>query len=85
VTYVRVFEHAGYDGASAYLSQSYDSLGDIGWNDRITSLRVVNGGSGSFYVHSGYSGGEYPFCCNQNVANVGPSWNDTFSSVSGSA
>lgn len=80
--YVRIFEHAAYDGASMYLSQAYADLGDIGWNDRISSFKVVNGGSGSFFEHADMKGAVYPF--STNVASLG-SWNDLFSSVEGSA
>jgi hypothetical protein len=84
-SYVRVFEHSSFAGASAYFSVSYPDLRTIGWNDRISSYLVVNGGSGTFYEHISYGGRTDSFCCAQSVSNVGSTFNDTFSSVSGSA
>lgn len=85
VAFVRVFEHEAFGGASAVLSQSYARLADIGWNDRITSFRGLNGGSGNIFKNAQFSGDAYAFCCNQQVNNVGSAWNDSFSSISGSA
>lgn len=84
-SYVRVFEHVSFAGASAYFSVGYPDLRAVGWNDRISSYIVVNGGSGSFYQHISYSGLVDSFCCAQSVTNVGATFNDTYSSVSGSA
>jgi hypothetical protein len=83
--FVRVFEHASYNGASAYLSQNYSDLGSIGWNDRISSYRVLNGGSGTFHQPVSYSGIQLGFCCNDNVSSLSATYNDQFSSVQGSA
>jgi len=38
--YVRVYEHQGYQGASLAISSSTTNLGSVGWNDRISSVRV---------------------------------------------
>ena len=83
LAYVRIFADAGYMGASAYLSASYDNLGVIGWNDRISSFRSVNLGVGAFFEHVDRGGDRYSFCCNTNVSNVGSAYNDSFSSVTG--
>jgi hypothetical protein len=85
VPYVRIFEHASFNGASMYLSASYADLSVIGWNDRITSFKPLNGGSGTFWHHAGQEGTAHAFCCATNVANVGSAHNDRFSSVAGSA
>lgn len=85
VAYVRVYEDANYGGGSAYLSQDYTNLGTIGWNDRITSFKVLNGGSGTFREHAGPAGASYGFCCAQQVSNIGSTWNDAISAVSGNA
>lgn len=85
VAFVRVYEDAQFTGPSAILSQSYSQLGDIGWNDRITSYRGLNSGSGTFFKNNNFNGESDAFCCNQQVGNVGANFNDTFSSVSGSA
>ncbi len=81
VSYVRVWEHADREGASMYLSQDYANLGSVGWNDRISSLRSVNGGAGTFYHDAQMQGPQYGFCCDEIVENVGSSHNDKFSSV----
>ena len=83
--YVRVFEHQTYAGASAYLAYTYSDLRTIGWNDKITSYIVVNGGSGAFYEHIDHAGLTDSFCCGEWVSNVGSTFNDKFSSVEGSA
>jgi hypothetical protein len=83
VSYVRIWEHAEREGASIYLSADYANLGTIGWNDRITSLRSVNGGAGTFYHDEQMHGTPYGFCCNEIVDNVGGAHNDRFSSVEG--
>jgi hypothetical protein len=82
--YVRVYEHNDLDGASMVLSSSYSNLGTIGWNDRISSYRVLNGGSGVFFPHAGHGGTGTSFCCDIEVYDLGAK-NDTFSSVTGSA
>ena len=84
VAYVHVYENAGYLGASMYLSQDYANLGTIGWNDRITSFKVVNGGSGVFRRDAGPGGASYSFCCGSQVSNIGSTWNDQISAVTGS-
>jgi hypothetical protein len=84
VAYVRIFEHNDYDGASMLLSTSYSNLGAIGWNDRVSSYRSVNAGSGVFSEHISGGGADTAFCCNAAVTDLG-SRNDTFSSVTGSA
>ena len=83
--YVRIFDDATFEGASMYLSASYDNLSVIGWNDRISSYRSVNAGTGVFSEHAGGLGIDTTFCCNVNVSYVGAAKNDTFSSVTGSA
>jgi hypothetical protein len=79
--YVVIYEHASYGGASMYLSQDYSALAAIGWNDRISSFRALNGETGSFHWDWFYGGGtSWDFCCNQNVSSLGI-WNDNISSV----
>jgi len=81
VSYVVVYEHASYGGASLVVSQDYSSLTFIGWNDRTSSFKAQNGETGSFHWDWLYGGGiPYNFCCNQNVSSLGI-WNDNISSV----
>jgi hypothetical protein len=79
--YVVIYADQSYGGAYAYLSQNYSNLGSIGWNDRITSFKALNGEDGRFYEHESAGGGSYTFCCNQQVSNVGQAWNDRITSV----
>ena len=81
VSYVVVYEHGSYGGASLVVSQDYSSLTFIGWNDRISSFRAQNGETGNFHWDWFYGGGTpYTFCCNQNVPSLGI-WNDNISSI----
>lgn len=79
-TYVIVWENAGYQGASLIISQDYPALVTLGWNDRISSFKGQNMGSGKFWTDWFYGGSAYQFCCNQQIPLLG-SYNDTFSSV----
>jgi hypothetical protein len=80
-TWVTVFSDASYAGSFAYLSHNYDRLGDIGWNDIISSFVVEVGFSGYFGQHVFGSGWHYDWCCYQNIPYVGSSYNDQFSSL----
>jgi hypothetical protein len=79
-TWVTVYSDASYAGNYAYLSHNYDKLGDIGWNDIISSFAVDVGFSGFFAQHVFGSGWGYDWCCYQNIPYVGSSFNDQFSS-----
>ncbi len=78
--YVEVFENPSYGGASMYMAQDYSVLSLIGWNDRISSFKGLNGQAGIFYTDWLYGGSTWSFCCNQNISSLG-AFNDTFSSV----
>jgi len=81
LSYVRVFSDAYFKGMSAYLNQPYDRLGDIGWNDRISSFTALTSAGGRFWQHMYGGGWAYAFCCLQSVGYVGDAYNDQFSSV----
>lgn len=83
-SFVRLYDDVGYEGGSIALSRDYSDLGDIGWNDRASSFKVLNGGSGEFSEHVGPGGAHYSFCCTGAMSNLG-SWNDRISAVEGSA
>ena len=80
VTYVTVWDGGSFSGASISLSQDYDTLVVIGWNDKISSFKGRNSETGRFYVDWFRGGSSYNFCCNQQVASLG-SLNNTFTSV----
>lgn len=79
--YVTVYSEPSYAGAYAHLSQDYDGLWAIGWNDRIRSFRVLNSASGTFHT-DWYSGGrQYHFCCNDAIPYLTDPYDASFSSV----
>jgi hypothetical protein len=79
--YVTVYSSPSYAGSFAHLSQSYDALATIGWNDMISSYRVRNSRTGAFYEHWFAGGSKKTFCCNQNVPSLAAGVDNTFSSV----
>ena len=80
IDYVQVWEHSAYGGSSMVISQDYNALSLLGWNDRISSFKARNSQTGTFYTDWFANGSAYGFCCNQQVPSLG-SYNDTFSSV----
>ena len=78
--YVIVYEDGGYLGAAQAISQNYSYLGDIGWNDKISSLRSY-GAAGHFWEHAPVGGFIYYFYSTTWVSYVGDAYNDRFSSV----
>lgn len=78
---VRAYENATYNGASIYLSQPYNDLSSIGWNDRISSYKVMSTTGGEFHTDSYHRGTLDSFCCSETVPYVGDALNDKFSSV----
>ena len=79
--YVTVYSSPGYGGSFAHLSQNYDALATIGWNDTISSYRARNSRTGTFYEHWFAGGTKKNFCCNQNVPSLAAGVDNTFSSV----
>ena len=41
--YVEIFGHITYQGGSFVVSRDYSNLGSIGWNDRVSSFKGLNG------------------------------------------
>jgi hypothetical protein len=80
VSYVLIYDHASFNGSYMYVSQNYVALFVIGWNDRISSFKAVNGESGIFFTDWYYGGSSWSFCCNQQVSSLG-GYDDSFSSV----
>lgn len=80
VDYVMVWDGSGYSGSSLILSQDYDVLAVIGWNDRISSFKGRGLQTGTFHTDWFGGGSSYAFCCNQQVPNLG-GYSNTFSSV----
>ena len=79
--YVTIYSSPGYAGSFAHLSQNYDALATIGWNDTISSYKARNSRTGAFYEHWFAGGARRTFCCNQNVPSLPSGVDNTFSSV----
>jgi hypothetical protein len=79
--YVTIFDGSAYTGAAMDLSQSYDALWSIGWNDRISSYKARNSVSGTFWTDWFASGTGRNFCCNTNVSSLPSDLDNAFSSV----
>ncbi len=74
-TYLHVYVDANFSGGYTVISQAYDDLRTIGWNDRISSFRAVNGIAGHFATDIYNSGAYYYFGPNQQTTYVGDAWN----------
>jgi len=80
VPYVTVYDFSGFTGSSMVISQDYDALVTIGWNDKVSSFKGRNSETGRFYVDWFHGGTSYSFCCNQQTSSLG-GFDNTFSSV----
>jgi hypothetical protein len=78
--YVTIWDGASFTGASISLSQDYDTLATIGWNDRTSSFKGRNSESGRFYVDWFHGGSSMAFCCNQSTASLG-GFDNSFTAV----
>jgi hypothetical protein len=79
--YVTIFDGQVYTGSAMDLSQSYDALFSIGWNDRISSYKDRNNVSGTFWTDWYSSGTARNFCCNSSVSSLPSNLDNAFSSV----
>jgi hypothetical protein len=79
--YVTIFDGQVYTGGAIDLSQSYDALWSIGWNDRVSSYKGRNSVSGKFWTDWYSSGTARSFCCNANVSSLPGNLDNAFSSV----
>lgn len=80
VVYVTIWDGSNFTGASMSISQDYDALAVIGWNDRVSSFKGRNSESGKF-TRDWFGGGTvWNFCCNQQTGSLG-SYSNTFSAV----
>jgi hypothetical protein len=80
IAFVTMYDGSGFSGSSFLVSQNYDVLATIGWNDRVSSFKGRNSETGRFYVDWFAGGGSWAFCCNQQTASLG-NFDNTFSSV----
>jgi len=79
--YVVIYSGQTYSGSYMYVSQNYDILALVGWNDRIRSYRGVNSGRGVFWTDWYRTGIGIPFCCNTWVPALAADVDRAFSSV----
>lgn len=80
VAYVTIYEQAYYGGGWMNVSQDYNALVLMGWNDKISSFKARNGETGAFFTDWLYSGSQWSFCCNQQLTSLG-AYDNTFSSI----
>jgi peptidase inhibitor family I36 len=81
VTYVRWYEDSNYGGSSYSTLNPVVDMATIGWNDRISSFKSLNGGRPKWWQDSNYSGPWWQWITSAWVPYVGDSANDRFSSV----
>lgn len=79
--YVTVYSGPTFSGNYAHLSQNYDTLFVIGWNDQISSYKGRNGASGTFWSDWYGNGRATSFCCNTQVTSLPAGVDNTFTSV----
>jgi len=80
VDYTTIYEHPSYSGAFMHVSQDYNVLAMIGWNDKVSSFKGRNFETGSFHTDWFYNGATWNFCCNTQQWTLG-SYDNTFSSI----
>jgi hypothetical protein len=78
--YATIYDGMTFSGSWMAVSQDYDALFWVGWNDRISSFRSRYYGAGSFYTDWYGNGSSWRFCCNQYVSSLG-SYDNSFSAV----
>lgn len=79
--YVIMYSGQTYSGSYMYVSQNYDILAFIGWNDRVRSYRGLNAALGTFWTDWYATGIRADFCCNVFVPGLPPEYDRAFSSV----
>jgi hypothetical protein len=79
--YITIFDGSNYSGAFMDVSQNYDALFTIGWNDRISSYKARNSASGILWTDWFHSGTGVTFCCNTNVSGLPSGLDNAFSSL----
>ena len=80
IVYVTLYDGQNFMGSSISLSQDYDALATIGWNDRASSFKGRNAETGRLYLDWFHGGSSTGFCCNQTFANLS-GYDNAYSSV----
>ncbi len=79
--YVVVYSATSYAGSYMFVSQNYDILALVGWNDRIRSYRALNSALGTFWTDWFGNGSRLDFCCNTSAASLSGTFDQAISSV----
>lgn len=79
-TTAELFEHADYQGQSRRLTGDVADLGELGFNDVVSSLRISPAPEVCFFTDSQFRGTRVCYGLG-DVRSVGGDWNDQFSSV----
>lgn len=79
--FVAIYQDIELSGPYSLLAADYDNLSSIGWNDRISSFKSLNGYGGRFWTDAVHSGRLVGFAPGAIVTYVGDAYNDSFSSV----
>lgn len=79
--YVVVYSGQGYSGNYMRISQNWDALAAVGWNDRIRSYRALNGLAGTFYTDWYGGGSVLQFCCGVTAPSLSTTFDAQISSV----
>ena len=80
IDYTTIYDYASFAGAYMHVTQDYNALSMIGWNDRIGSFRGKNGETGTMYRDWFYGGLTWNFCCNAQYGSL-LSWDNAISSI----
>jgi hypothetical protein len=81
VDYVIVYSLTYYAGSYLYISQDYDTLALVGWNDRIRSYRGLNSELGRFWTDWFHGGTALDICCNAFVPSLSATFDQKITSV----
>lgn len=79
--YVRIYSLPGQAGSDTVLSQDYDALAPVGWNDRIQSFVGLGGATGAFYTDWFAGGYRLTFCCNSHSWTLSATFSNAISSA----
>jgi hypothetical protein len=79
--YAVIYAATYFQGSYLYVSQNYDALAIVGWNDRIRSYQGLNNERGSYYTDWYAGGSRLDFCCNANIATLAATFDQAISSV----
>jgi hypothetical protein len=80
-TYALAYAAINYGGSSIMISAPMPDLGQIGWNDTISSFKSTNGGRPKWWAGTWYSGTYWQWATSAWVPYVGDQANDRISSV----